>query len=109
MMLFLLLHQCSCNPVDEMTAMSVSSVVLEGVVDSIVEDSSMVRYLINVSFVIKGETGDTVSIFSRKGPCALNLERGGEYRIFARVHNDSLFSDVCSGTYRIYSEEEYEE
>lgn len=109
MVLLLLLSQCSCNPIDEMSAISRSHLVFEGVVDSVVVDSPFVKYMFRVSFVIKGNAGDTLTIFSPYGMCDARFVEGAEYRVFAISRGDSLFSDRCSGSYRIYVEEEYEE
>ncbi len=81
--------------------------VFEGVVDSVIRDS--VRgYVFDVSFVIKGPDTGRVVVWTPDS-CGVEFRRGGEYRVFSRLVDGKLITDACSGSYPIYSEEEYDQ
>ncbi len=107
MLLIFLLSQCSCPSVDDMSAISRSDMVFEGVVDSVVEDS-LRGYVFDISFVIKGPDTGRVVVWSPDS-CGVDFEVGGEYRVFSRKVNGKFVTDACSGSYPIYSEEEYDQ
>ncbi len=107
MLLFFLISQCSCPSVDDMTAVAQSDMVFEGVVDSVIQDS-LRGYVFDVSFVIKGGDTGRVVVWTPDS-CSVDFRVGGEYRVFSKRVDGRLITDACSGSYPIYSEEEYDQ